>query len=121
MTPKPTMSLRESAPDLLRRLIQQDMESADGCEALAARLGEKNPTYNELLRDAAQYRQSVYRFGLVLTALSTPPAGMVLVPREPSEAMMKAADRAVNGSTYEVYPEECQSIWTAMIAATEGE
>ncbi len=52
-------------------LIAEWTRQADESEQLAKRLGESNPVHNELLRDAAQYRQSIFQIRHVT---ATPPA-----------------------------------------------
>ena len=78
-TPHPEQAASQGdAVALVQKLIAQWTKQADECDALARRLGgsDDNHTqrhiYNELMRDAAQYRQTVYQGGLILAALSSP-------------------------------------------------
>ncbi|WP_348706426.1 hypothetical protein [Acidovorax soli] len=57
-----------------------------------------------------------------VTAHPSPPEGMVMVPKEPTEAMLEAVDEEVGGHCYSCSKwrasyDDCRRIWAAMIAA----
>jgi len=71
-TPRPEQAASQGdAVELVQGLIAQWTQQADQCEADAKRLGE-GMVSRELIRDAAQYRQTVYQGGLILAALASP-------------------------------------------------
>lgn len=54
----------------------------------------------------------------------SPPEGMVMVPKEPTEAMLDAVDEEVGGHCYSCSKwrasyDDCRRIWAAMIAAAQ--
>jgi hypothetical protein len=61
--------LAEDGMTILARLVANWTVQANECRAMAERLGDRSTIVREILRDAAQYEQSIYGVGLAISAL----------------------------------------------------
>lgn len=102
----------------------------DGVASLAASAG-REPVATVFTMEAlapgggVKYHATVHKplpAGTKLYLHPSPPEGMVMVPKEPTEAMLEAVDEEVGGHCYSCSKwrasyDDCRRIWAAMIAA----